>query len=189
MTRCLSVKLRVNFEEEKNFGVNFAQSQDTFGTFQTLETVTENDYNKLLNLPSINSVLLQGNISLAKLGLRGIYYDTTAAWDMMPDMIGEEGYLYIYSDYQTITDDVGNVKFIPGIRIGDGKAYLKDLPFISDTVTAALYEHINNSEIHVTAAEKEFWNNKVSSYLDAKDNENLILSKTNFITEGDIFNG
>ena len=95
----------------------------------------------------------------------------------MPDMIGKEGCIYIYSDYQTITDDVGNVKFIPGIRIGDGKAYLIDLPFVSEAMTAALMEHINNTEVHITAAEREFWNNKVSCYIDAEDNENLVLSK------------
>jgi hypothetical protein len=123
------------------------------------------------------------------LGLRGIYYDTTAAWNMMPDMIGEKGYIYVYSDYQTITDQVGIVTFIPGIRIGDGTTYLRDLPFVSEAMTAALIEHINNTEVHVSAAEKEFWNNKVSSYLDGQDTENLVLSKTNFVTEGDIFNG
>ena len=39
-------------------------------------------------------------------------------------------------------------------------------------------EHILNTYIHVTQAEKEFWNNKVTAFIDPIDNENLVLSKT-----------
>lgn len=153
------------------------------------KVVREYDYEKLKNRPSINSILLEGNISLQQLGLRAVYYDTTAAWNSMPSMVGEEGAIYIYSDHQEIIDELGNKYYIPGIRIGDGKAYLIDLPFLSDALTEAFYDHITNTSIHISAEERDFWNNKVSSYLDADDHENLVLSKTTYVTEGDIYNG
>ena len=53
-----------------------------------------------------------------------------------------------------------NNQAIPAVKIGDGLAYLIDLPFIDASVTR-LMEHINNTQIHITQAEREFWNNKV----------------------------
>lgn len=147
------------------------------------------NYNKLLNKPIINGVTLEGSLILSQLGLRAIYYDTTANWDAQASLVSEEGALYIYSDHQVITDGAGNVAYIPGIRIGDGSSYLRDLAFLSGDITAAFYEHINNMSVHVTPLEKEFWNHKVSSYLEVGDTENLVLSKTNYTTQGDIYYG
>lgn len=146
-------------------------------------------YNGLFNKPKINNTTLEGNIMLSQLGLRAIYYDTTSNWNMQPSLISEEGALYIYSDHQAIEDDVGNITYIPGLRIGDGTTYLIDLPFLSTVTTQAFYEHVNDIYTHVTPESRELWDNKVSSYLNASDPENLVLSKTNYIVEGDIYNG
>lgn len=176
-----SIDLQVGtLSSEVNMQVQDPDNLVSFGSTDNVVVRTERDYRKLLNKPQINSVVLDENVSLESLGLRGIYYDTTAAWNMMPDMIAKEGYIYVYKDYQTITDELGNVTYIPGIRIGDGKAYLKDLPFLSEAVATALHDHINDTTVHVTALEKAFWNNKVTSYIDPNDPEGLVLTK-NFV--------
>jgi hypothetical protein len=156
---------------------------------EQINVVKTSDYNDLLNLPQINSITLKGNKSALELGLGAVYYDTTANWDAQPHIIAERGAIYIYSDHETIVDSVGNIKNVPGVRIGDGTSFLIDLPFVSEHLAAVLLGHITNTEIHVTQAEKEFWNNKVSAYLTGDDMENLVFSKINFTTEGDIYNG
>lgn len=133
------------------------------------------DYNKLRNKPQINSVTLQGNITLQQLGLRSILYGTTEEWNSQNNLIAEEGVVYIYSDYQTTTID-GVEKTVPGIKIGDGKAYLIDIPFITQVTQQALFQHISNSEIHTNSSEKNFWNQKITSFMDNQDLENLVLS-------------
>lgn len=133
------------------------------------------DYNNLRNKPQINSVTLQGNITLRQLGLRSILYGTTEYWNSQRDLVTEEGTIYIYSDYQTtIIDDIETT--VPGIKIGDGKAYLIDSPFITQAMQQALFQHINNSTIHTNSTEKNFWNQKITSFMDDQDPENLIFS-------------
>lgn len=94
-----------------------------------------------------------------------ILYNTTEAWNSQKDLQSARGTIYIYSDYQKI----GN-QDIAGIKVGDGNAYLYDMPFL-DTL---YLQHIENSEIHITNEEREKWNNKVTS--DIKG-ETLILKK------------
>lgn len=132
------------------------------------------DYNNLRNKPQINSTTLQGNMTLQQLGLRSILYGTTEEWNSQRDLISTEGTVYIYSDYQTMTID-GVKKNIPGIKIGDGKAYLMDMPFITQA-EQALFQHIADSEIHTNSSEKNFWSQKITSFMDSKDPENLIFS-------------
>ena len=49
-----------------------------------------------------------------------------------------------------------------GIKIGDGRAYVQDLPFIDGALRQELLGHINDPDIHVTIQEKLFWNNKLN---------------------------
>ena len=133
------------------------------------------DYNSLRNKPQINSVTLQNNITLQQLGLRSILYGTTEYWNSQNNLVGDEGTVYIYSDYKTTIVD-GVEKTIPGIKIGDGMAYLIDTPFITQVAQDALFQHISNSEIHTNSAEKNFWNQKITSFIDNQDPENLIFS-------------
>ena len=84
-----------------------------------------------------------------------VLYNTCEFWNSKPSLIGQAGYLYIYSDY-----DVENN--LVAIKVGDGNAYLKDLPFL-DKLYA---EHIANMDIHITSEEREFWNNKMRCYID-----------------------
>lgn len=101
-----------------------------------------------------------------------VLIDTTEHWNAKIDYIPARGTIIVYSDRRVI-DGVA----YPAIKIGDGGAYLIDLPFIGDDNTAEiidqLNDHINNKEIHVTKEEKEYWNNKLDSELDG---ENLIFA-------------
>jgi hypothetical protein len=49
--------------------------------------------------------------------------------------------------------------------MGDGKAYLIDLPFLNGAdsdLEDMLLDHINNKIIHVDLTDRGFWDNKVN---------------------------
>lgn len=96
-----------------------------------------------------------------------VLYATTETWNSQPSLVARKGFIYIYSDWKT--DTVGNP--LAGIKIGDGNAYLIDMPFLDDMY----YAHINDAIVHITKEEREFWNNKVRCYM-AEDNTNLIFT-------------
>ena len=104
-------------------------------------------------------------------GDKEVFYGTTEYWNNQPQFVPTKGCLYIYSDHTV--DRSGNA--IPGIKIGDGITYLIDMPFVD-----ALYaDHIINNVIHITQAEREFWNNKVTAVVDTLQGNTLILTKEN----------
>ena len=99
--------------------------------------------------------------------------DSTANWNAARGMIPLRGELIIYNDYKTIQKEIdGEIRTvqIPGIKIGDGSAYVQDLPFIDEELRDKIMLHINNPNIHVTLEEKIFWNNK----LNVDDNAELV---------------
>lgn len=104
--------------------------------------------------------------------------DTTANWNAVRDFVPLRGEVIIYTDHGQIQDDFGNTINVPGIKIGDGSAYLIDLPFVNDDVRyqilTELREHSGNTDIHVTQNEKNFWNNKLNYTI---NNGNLILNR------------
>lgn len=130
--------------------------------------VITNDYNLLINHPSIGGVELIGDLSPAQLGIPKMFYGTTKYFNDQPTLITIKGALYIYSDY--MEDGEGN--YIPGIKIGDGKGYLIDAPFVTDPY----YDHIINQVIHITPEERQKWNEKVSVYVDIIDPEKLVFT-------------
>lgn len=101
-----------------------------------------------------------------------ILSNTTEGWNNQPNLIAEAKTIYIYTDYQSETDEKGNTVYIPGLKVGDGKAYLIDMPFTD----ALMVQHINNANIHVTAEEKAFWNNKVRAYYSTIQDDTLIFT-------------
>lgn len=102
-----------------------------------------------------------------------IFSNTVAGWNAQSSLVSKSNIIYVYTDYQQIDDGHGGVINVPGIKIGDGSAYVVDLPFID----VLMEDHINNHGIHVTPEEKEFWNNKVSAYVLYEDEDyNLILT-------------
>lgn len=120
-------------------------------------------------------VSLGGGISVAYGGTRSknIFSDTTENWNAQRDLISKKDCIYIYTDYQTI-DGVS----IPAIKVGDGSAYLIDLPFVMGNDTR-LNDHINDTNVHIQPGEREFWNNKVTCFISASDEEILVITKEN----------
>lgn len=116
------------------------------------------------------------NISKDKL----IYYSKTKEqWNINPQLLSKKDVLYIYTNYKKIKKQGEQDQIIiPGLKVGDGKSYLIDLPFINDVSNSdfenILLQHINNKTIHVTQEEKIFWNNKLNLFL---QEENLVLNR------------
>ena len=106
---------------------------------------------------------------------RNVRYNTTAYWNAQPDLVSESSIIYVYTDYKTTQDEHGNITYVPGIKVGDGNAYLIDLPFVIGN-DSELMTHVLDSEAHVTQAEREFWNNKVRPIISDSDQEKLILT-------------
>lgn len=96
-------------------------------------------------------------------GGSGAIYHTTEEWETTyRDLRSVKGCLYVYSDYRKITDPTTGevIEVIPRIKIGDGDAYVTDLPFTT---------------MSITDADIVRWDNKVSASVDEVNN-NLILS-------------
>lgn len=102
-----------------------------------------------------------------------VRYGTTADWNSEPTLIPEAGSIVVYSDARTIERDEETV-YVPGIKIGDGLAYLIDLPFCDDATVEMISSHAGDTGIHVTSEEKTLWNNKLNYTLTG---ENLIFNR------------
>ena len=105
------------------------------------------------------------------------YSKTKNEWDSDINIISEKDSFYIYSDYKTIHKDDKDF-LLPGLKIGDGKTYLIDLPFMNadnSQFEQRLLDHINNNIIHVTLQEKTFWNNKLN--YEFNNDETLVFNK------------
>ena len=91
--------------------------------------------------------------------------DTTANWNAARGFVPMAGEIIVYTDYSSYQKEInGQIKtiLIPGIKIGDGGAYVQDLPFVDEDLRDTLMDHINNMDLHVTLGEKTFWNNKIN---------------------------
>lgn len=95
-----------------------------------------------------------------------VLFNTTAGWNSQTTLVSELNTLYVYTDHQT--DSQGNS--VAGIKAGDGNAYVVDLPFTDAIAT----EHIADTTMHITNAERTAWNNKVRCYY--AGTENLIFT-------------
>lgn len=103
-----------------------------------------------------------GAIANARIQLKR---DTTQHWNEALGFIPLEGELIVYNDYKTIQKEVdGEVRQVkvPGLKIGDGMAYVQDLPFVNEDLRIKIMEHIDNPDIHVSVADRLFWNNKLN---------------------------
>lgn len=114
------------------------------------------DYNSLRNKPTLNGVEIAGNLTSQSLYI--VSENSVAGWTENPTYVPRAGEIVLYTDYAH--DDEGNP--IPAIKVGDGNAYVADLPFVGDDVRLNLLEHINDTVSHVTDAERAFWNNKLN---------------------------
>ena len=141
----------------------FAQASDIHPVDSTISSTSVNPVENRAIYAAIAAA-----VQSTELHRPEVYFDTVAGWAAKGSLVSEANTLYIYTDYQQ--DSEGND--IPGIKIGDGNAYLVDKPFL-DTI---YYEHVNDTDIHITAEEREFWNNKVRCYYSPTNDETVIFT-------------
>lgn len=94
-------------------------------------------------------------------------------WRINPQFVPLPGEIIVYTDYQIV-----NGKFVPAIKIGDGKTSVASLPFmfgsdIGEEITRELNAHVSDDERHVSEADRTFWNNKLNYRMEG---ENLIFT-------------
>lgn len=91
-----------------------------------------------------------------------VLVNSTQGWNSDPSIIALKGVVYVYADYR----DKGDGRYAPAFKVGDGLAYLIDLPF-----------NYGADGMEISAEQIAFWNNKVRAFLSEDDPENLILTK------------
>lgn len=124
---------------------------------------------QLIGVLSSNGSLRGGLSVPSTITVNNVLVNTTEEWNSQSSLIGKKGVVYIYTDRSI--NDQGQP--IPGFKVGDGLAYLIDLPFNDDIMMT----HINDSSIHITEEERLFWNNKVTAHLNPFNVEELIITK------------
>lgn len=87
--------------------------------------------------------------------------DTTANWNAAIGFIPMRGEIIIYTDYQTKVVD-GETINIPGIKVGSGNGYVQDLAFVGELEREIILEHVHNTDVHVSTAEKLRWDRKLN---------------------------
>lgn len=92
-------------------------------------------------------------LSSGHTGFAGIELGTTAYWNSKSSYRPVKGMIIVYTDYK---------EGKPAIKIGDGNAYLSNIPFVNEGIEEILETHIANNIIHITQEEREFWNNKLN---------------------------
>lgn len=101
---------------------------------------------------------------------------TVEEWNNDKNFLSQKGVLYIYTNYKVINIDEDQI-FLPGLKIGDGKAYLIDLPFLNTGVLDnEILDHINNNVIHISLEDRNFWNNKLNLSLQPQT-ETLVFNR------------
>ena len=166
------IQLKNDTEENWNNAINFVPLQgeiiiysaDNSHPFSRIKVGDGNT--TVINLPFISTEGMDNSI---------IHADSTINWKAKPSFIPKKGDIIIFFDKTKVVENEEEID-IPGFKIGDGKAYNIDLPFVGDDIIKQLLEHINNTEIHVTAQEKNFWNDKIT-ISDTIKNETLIFSR------------
>jgi len=103
-----------------------------------------------------------------------VRHDTTAKWNNARGFVPLSGEIIVYTDFDT--DDNGND--IPNIKIGNGNAYVQELPFLGVSDSKKLLDHISNTSIHVSSADRLLWSNKLNVDDDMEiEGETLVFNR------------
>ena len=94
-------------------------------------------------------------------GVAKVQFGTVAQWAEQPLFVPNDKEFIVFID-RTVVNDVPYA----GIKIGDGISLLSDIPFVGDDIAQSilteLRTHTNNDGIHVTTANKTFWDGKLN---------------------------
>lgn len=122
---------------------------------------------KIIDLTRLGEYDLLLKEYIEQKGLEAVRVNTTAAWNEQTDYAPPVGQIVIYTD-GNVVDGVSYPKF----KVGDGNAYVVDLPFTEADLKATLNEHINNAAIHLSTTDRTKLVNSVEVSLSG---ENLIF--------------
>lgn len=120
---------------------------------QTLKRVEGNSPIKIASVSGDAPMSVRAIASGGGFGKALATTHTTAEWVTLTSYIPKKGEICVWSDYRV--ED--GVKYA-GIKVGDGLAYAVDLPFVGGEYADLLTEHIEDTVVHITAAERLFWN-------------------------------
>lgn len=164
-------KLSVDFNVVTNISVDLASTQPVSAQMNSSAPINA-QFNSNQSLDAqLNSNTLPLDVQLGTVYVIGgnkVLYASTATWNSRSQLRSEMGYIYIYSDYRK-TEQGQN---IAAMKVGDGSAYLIDLPFTDEL----LYDHLLDTIRHITQSEREFWNEKVRCYIDEENSEHVIFT-------------
>ncbi len=128
-------------------------------SIQNKDPVIDIDSDIIPSRPSISITGIPGGVCKCK-----ITNHDTDYWNNNPLYIPKLNEIIVYSDY-TKNGDTD----VPAIKIGDGKAYVIDLPFVDNGTAQKLNKliddfnsHIMNDSIHVSQEDRDFWNDKLN---------------------------
>ena len=126
--------------------------------------------------PPLDDWLVRAEAALARIPeyVPEILLNTTEYWRSRTGFIPARGALVVYTDRFRTKDG----QDIPGLKIGDGDAYVPDLPFVGGDMDPALVrqleEHLLDTAAHVSLAERTRWNSKLNCGVDGTT---LILNR------------
>lgn len=138
---------------------NYYIQGEISGTLTTPLKVTEDNYDRLKNKPTINGVAVQGAKVLSDFGnIVTAQYITLADRKERSGEVSKRDVMYVITDYTTDSDG----KPEPGISLGDGNAYIGDLPVIAGIAEQTI-QHMANAAIHVSDKDRTSWDDKVKT--------------------------
>ena len=121
------------------------------------------DYDRLRNRPQINCEVLTCDMTLESLHI--VSENTVAGWEEQRMYVPRRGEIVIYTNYGEAEDGSP----VPMIKVGDGNAYVTDLPFADGGIREELLSHIQDADRHITDAERAFWNRKLNYEVDGEE--------------------
>jgi hypothetical protein len=168
----VSVDAKGHVTSASDHTVTLPTETSSIGTISVDGTsITSSTAGDTVSITSGNNITLTPNaqnksieISAASTVISG----TTSYWQTHGNVISTKDVLYVYTDWKTNSDN----EDIPGIKVGDGLAYIADLPF-TDELWAS---HVVDNLIHVSAADRTNWDGKVTCYLDPNNSENIVFT-------------
>lgn len=108
-----------------------------------------------------------------------ILYGTKEYWSQQLGFIPKKGAIIIYTDYTKQYSGETTVD-VPNFKVGDGKAYVVDLPFSNDDLRMAIRTHLEDASIHLSEDDRDKLENSVKTSIKTQSGSSdytLVFSK------------
>ena len=132
------------------------------GNQTTIRSVVTEVSSKLKQIDSGAYTESQIERIIERLGFLKGKHGNTAFWAARATYVPEEGEIILYDDYRTQENGQGRTVVMAGVKVGDGMAYVADLPFLTDWLADDLQDHAADDVRHITAEERALWSRNVA---------------------------